>query len=458
MKKIMIVFVAVCMLLCMIPSVGMLFFPTTRTSENKAMAQAPVLVAEGKVNSAFFEDFEVWFQQRMALRNPMVFADATLQSAIFGQSNVSGVICGRDGWLYYASTLDDYLGTKPLSQRQLYNLAHNFSVVQTYLQQQEIPFVLTVAPNKNTLYGEYMPDYYRVVSQEHSAKLLQPYLAQAGVTYVDLFRLFEQQQEVLYLKQDSHWNNKGACLVYNAVMDALQLPHEDYSGLEPVRTLDTWGDLNKMLYSFYGKPEENYDYGLPQDYAGSEKAVTAGFLETGKPNATGKLLMFRDSFADSLIPFFSNAFEKCWYSKGEPNLLEMYVETYGPEYVVIEKVERNIGDYLSAPPVLTAPQAELPDVYTIATTATSVQVAVSENHTGYYAFSGTVDPARLTPDANVLVQVNGQTYTAYHTGENGYLLYLKRDMLPRTADVQVYLVSGAGCLQALSTQLTLPTE
>ena len=34
-------FVAICMALCLIPSVGMLFFPTTVTTEYKAMAPAP---------------------------------------------------------------------------------------------------------------------------------------------------------------------------------------------------------------------------------------------------------------------------------------------------------------------------------------------------------------------------------------------------------------------------------
>ena len=41
-------FVAACLLLCLIPSVGMLFFPTTKTSENKPMASAPELLTEGE--------------------------------------------------------------------------------------------------------------------------------------------------------------------------------------------------------------------------------------------------------------------------------------------------------------------------------------------------------------------------------------------------------------------------
>ena len=164
MKHKSIIFILLCVVLCLIPSVGMLFFPTTRTSENRAMAEAPKLTAEdGSLNRAFFTDFESYFTEHMALRNELVYADAQIQSKVFRESNVSGVICGSDGWLYYSSTLDDYLGRNILSERELYCLANNFSVVQDYLQGQGVDFVLTIAPNKNTLYGEHMPYYQSAV-------------------------------------------------------------------------------------------------------------------------------------------------------------------------------------------------------------------------------------------------------------------------------------------------------
>ena len=135
MKKQLIAFVAACLVLCMIPSVGMLFCPTTQTTENRAMAAAPKLLTEdGSLNKAFISDFESYFTEHIALRNPMIYMDAKIQSGIFGESNVSGVISGTDGWLYYASTLSDYQGQAVLSEQALYNLAHNFRIVQDYLE------------------------------------------------------------------------------------------------------------------------------------------------------------------------------------------------------------------------------------------------------------------------------------------------------------------------------------
>ena len=448
------------MVLCLIPSVGMLFFPTTQTTENRAMAPAPKLTAEdGSLNKSFFADFESYFTEHMALRNPLVFADAKIQTTLFQESNVSGVIDGTDGWLYYSSTLSDYQGTDVLSDRALHNLSNNFSIVQDYLRERNIDFVLTIAPNKNTLYGENMP-YYKslIVNSDHSAKLLSPYLAQQEVAYLDLFNLFEQQDEVLYLKQDSHWNRKGAFLVYDAIMDMLALPHEDYADNPPELLRDDNGDLSKMLYSFYGKPEENYSYDVSDTYhyANEVDSVEDGWIITENPDGTGTLLMFRDSFANTLIPFFSAEFETAYYAKGEPNAMERYVESYDPDCVVIQKVERNITNYLENPPILTPPEGELPLYITIAETETTVQIEECMNDPSFYKLSGTLDPERMETDSETLVCVNGKYYRAYQTDDQAYMLYLKKDSFAESfADVQLYIVNGATCVQALSETVNL---
>lgn len=461
-KNFAIIFIAVCMLLCLIPSVGMLFFPTTRTTENRAMAETPKLLTEdGSLNKAFIQDFESYFTEHLALRNPMIYMDAKIQTGLFGESNVSGVIDGTDGWLYYSSTLSDYQGLDIMSERALYNLAHNFKVVQNYLDSKDVDFVLTIAPNKNTLYGENMP-YYKsqIVNPDHNAKLLQPYLEDLGVSYLDLFRLFEEQEEILYLKQDSHWNMKGACLAYNSIMGALALPHEDYSAQTPSPVESREGDLNKMLYSFYGKAETDYSYELAGDYAyaNNAKSVEDGWIVTENEAGSGTLLMFRDSFGNTLIPFLSAQFRTACYSKGEPNAIERYLEANDPDCVVIQKVERNIANYLNNPPILTAPMAELPVVYTIANTKTTLDVENCTSDANYYRFSGTADPKRLKTDSQILVCIDGVAYEAYQTGSGGnFCLYLKKDAFADTSvEAEVYIVRGAKYLQALSAAIGLP--
>ena len=219
------------------------------------------------------------------------------------------------------------------------------------------------------------------------------------------------------------------------------------------------GDLNNMLYSFYGELEENYDYGLSQQYAYDKEGATVedGWIVTTNPNGTGKLLMFRDSFANTLIPFLSNEFAESYYSKGFPNALERFVETHDPDCVVIQKVERNIAEYLENPPILTPPEAELPNKMTLAETETTVQIEQTMNDINYYRISGTVDATRMAPDSEILVSVDGVVYRAYLSGVGDFSLYVKKaNFAASETRLQVYILNADHCIQALSTVTALP--
>lgn len=453
-------FLIVCLVVCLLPSLATLAFPTNRTTENKKMAAAPVLQTEdGKLNPAFFDEFENWFNEHIAFRNLLVSADAHIQALVFDESSVDRVVVGTDGWLYYASTLDDYLGRDVLSERDRFNLAHNFELIQDYLQQRGIEFVLTVPPNKNTLYGEHMPYYDNSpVNPEHSAKLLLPGLEARDVNYLDLFALFEAQDEVLYQKTDSHWSRKGACLAYNALMEKLGR-EGDLVTVEPTAVREAGGDLSRMLYSFYGPQEVNYRYDIARQYTltSANDSVEDGWITTENDMGKGTLLMFRDSFADTLIPFLSNAYAKAYYSKGLPNALERYVETCAPDTVVIEKVERNLRDYLEEPPILTPPEAEPPMKFSIAETESEISIESAYNDPSYWLMTGSVDPTRFPMEAEIFLEVDGRFLRAFQTGENNFLLYLKKEDFPgETLSVRLYADSPTGCVQLLSRELTLP--
>ena len=140
-------FVIACLALCLIPTIGFFLFPTTETSENRAMSKAPEVIRDGKLNLRVFDEFSDYYNEHMGLRNYMVTADARVQETVFGVSNVDGVIVGTDGWLYYSATLNDYQGTEVLSERALYNLAHNLSIVEEYLTERGTDLLVIIPPN-----------------------------------------------------------------------------------------------------------------------------------------------------------------------------------------------------------------------------------------------------------------------------------------------------------------------
>lgn len=433
MKKYLI-FIIACVAACLLPFAGMAVRPTMVSTENKAMSEFPSLKDEqGVLNLNFFKELEEYFNEHFAFRNELVYADAKIQTTVFHVSNVDTVTYGKDGWLYYASTLEDYLGNHRMSERQVYNLAHNLSLVQQYVEQNGSAFVLAVPPNKNTLYGEHMPYYDSyIVDKEHNIDVLTPKLQEQGVPYADLLSLFRNEDEVLYLKRDSHWNGKGAVMAYNCIMDTLGYAHKDYGDSPITRTKDEDGDLNRMLYTFYGEKELNYKYNIAQeyDYANDVKNVEDVWIETeihvGAGTENGKLLMFRDSFANTLISLLANQFEKAWFTKEVPYGLESLMEQHAPDTVIFEKVERNLSEYIKTPPIISAIEEKVPKTVESLESDTTISMESLEYDADYYKVSGSVEEALLGNETDIVVGINGSYYKAYHIGTNDYEVYIKK--------------------------------
>lgn len=429
MKKYLI-FIIACIAVCLLPFIGMAVRPTTVSTENKAMAVFPELKTEdGTWNLNFFREFEDYFNEHFAFRNELVYADAKIQTSVFQVSNVDTVTYGKDGWLYYSSTSGDFLGTDRMSERQIYNVAHNLSLVSKYVEEKGSDFVLAVPPNKNTLYGEYMPYYDSYIADPvHNVDMLAPKLQEAGVPYADLPELFRNEEEILYLKRDSHWNMKGAVMAYNCIMDTLGYAHTDYSDSTVSRTKDEDGDLNRMLYTFYGEKEFNYRYDTEQEYTyvNDTESVEDVWIETEGGSGNKTLLMFRDSFGNTLIPLIADQFEKAWFTKEVPYGLESLMEQYDPDTVVFEKVERNLSEYINMPPIISAMEA---DAFTDAESLesdTTVSVGSLEYDADYYKISGSVEEGLLEDETDIIVRINGTCYEAYHIGNNDYELYMKK--------------------------------
>lgn len=426
-------FIIACLIICLLPLAGMAAHPTTESTENRRMSEFPELKTEdGSWNLDFFQEFETYFQEHFAFRNELVYADAKIQTSVFQVSNVDTVIYGTDGWLYYTSTLADYLGIGRMSKRQIYNLAHNLSLAQQYIEEKGSDFLLTIPPKKNTLYGQNMPYYDSYIADpSHNADLLSPKLQELGIPYADLFAAFRNEQEVLYLKRDSHWNGKGAVLAYNCIMDALGYFHEDYEDASVTRAKDTDGDLNRMLYTFYGEKELNYNYETEQKFTfvNGAETVEDPWLETKGGTGSGTLLMFRDSFGNTLIPLIADQFEQAWFTKEVPYGLESLMEQYQPDTVVFEKVERNLSEYITMPPIFSAIETELPQITEAAETDATISLEALEYDANYYKISGTVEEDYLGEETDILVKVNDACYQAYHTGSNGYEIYMKKEKI-----------------------------
>ena len=450
-------FVALCLIICIVPSVGMIFRPTNETIGNERETPLPSAKNDdGSVNLSYFTQLGDYFEKHYAFRTEAINTDAVIQSQLFGNSNIDTVTVGTDGWLYYSSSTDDFLGRNTLSEREINGVEHNLGIIQSYAQSKGAQFLFTIAPNKNTLYPDNMPYYYGCkVSDVHNRDLLRNALADSDINYLDLFSLFEQQDEVLYFERDSHWNNKGALLAYNEIMTSLGKAHDDYSSAETVRKKDFVGDLSNMLYPAWAEPEYNYYYGTEDkyEYVTDTQSVEDALIKTHNSVAVGNLYMYRDSFGNALLPFCAAAYENATFTKAFPMILESDLETNHPDTFVMELVERNLSWLVTRPPVLPSPKLSYYKLSGSLDREIELSAKISDYSPDYIEISGSADCDGIDSNSVVYVAItdNSGNTTAYEcygiSTENddmGFLAYLHTDEVDTQAglDISVIIQNG----------------
>ena len=423
--------------ICLVPSAFFWSRPAGKTAENRAMAPRPELQTTEGFNWKYLSDAGDYFTDHFAFRQELVAINARIRADLFGVSPVEDVIVGKNGWLYYAATLDDYQHKDSVSERMLFNMAHNTALMQEYCEGLGKTFLFTIAPNKNTLYDENMPDRLRYrVAEKSDAERFKILLASENVNYVNLFELFEEQEEVLYYARDSHWNEEGAVIVYNALLDACGKLHETYGAAEPVEKTDCIGDLGLMLFPVGGKPERRLQYPAADTWNYAEgESVEDPFIRTVNEAGEGNLLMYRDSFGNSLLPYMAQAFSQAAFSRQVPYPMTDLV-IYEPDIVIVEKVERHLPTLGTVPPLMSGPERSFEKTCVpVKSAAATLQLSKEGS---YWKFEGTTDAACMDVDSRIYVEVDdgdgAKLYEAFCVGRSdaengstndyGYVLYL----------------------------------
>lgn len=400
MKKIAVyIFIVAVMAALLIPSAGMLIFGESQPAANEILSQRPALSDDqGKFNTNITNDLTDYIADRFAFRQQFITAFARIKATVFHESSSDDVILGKSDetadWLYYAKTEDDWLRRNVLDENSINSIAVTLSLMQEYAKSQGAEFAFTVAPNKNSVYNEYMPDIGDASGNQNNLSLLTAAIEKYGVKYADLKSALisakedENDDEPLYHRWDSHWTARGAARGMKCITEALGVDSHDWFNEEYSYEKVHKGDLYEMLYPA-GK-ELDIDAVFKKDFSFTymnEAVNDAGEIvyedsgisygedgapkydsiridtvlnenaaeDSGSGRASGtSLLMFRDSFGNALYPFMADMFERATFSRQNPYRLD-WLAGGKYEFCVVEIVERNISDLLKKAPVIPAP-------------------------------------------------------------------------------------------------------
>ncbi len=410
-KKLTILYIAVFVLICCVPAALKPFSGGGRHIGNEQENPPPQLLTESGVNLQFSKECDTWISKENPLRVPMINAENTLRLDWL-RSSGNGVIQGKNGYLFSEETLDDYLG-KTLSPRTLYRIARTVRLTQDAAERAGSRFVFTVAPNKNTLYPSLMPARY-IKGEVSNLSLLEEEFRRQGVHYLDLKAALSGQEQELYLRSDTHWNSLGALYGFQALMDFLGRPHNDYAGAGYTFKNNWTGDLTNMAFPESGRtcgqyyfdhdtrnwqfmqPRGDNNQALLEELMGSSEKRDA-VIRVNNPDGLGSLYMLRDSYGRALIPFLAEQYQRAVMTRFYPISIQD-----GYDDIVWETAERGLHNAVSAAPVAFAALCSSPEKPRTLDSAEN-RAVTDDSAPGRLKICGTVDSRMLTDSSNLYV-------------------------------------------------------
>ena len=289
-------------------------------------AVKPRITPKSLLDGSYMEDYGNYFTERFWGRGAFKGLNFSVQT-MFGKRESEGIYKGNKKYLLEEIAAPDERAMEE-NIRKIQELAG------TYYQ---IPVYVMLAPNAAYIQPEKLPAYAVGRDQKKQFDDIKEKLG-AGINWIEVSKaLLKHSDEELYYRTDNNWTSLGAFYGYEALAAAMGLDTSRAPELTPyVVNNDFIGSLAKK--SGYGKGyEDSVTIYAPKNINDSVKILMTD-MDTGKKYATlydsaklekedkyslflggnagmldikttadttDRLLIFKDSYANCLIPFLA---------------------------------------------------------------------------------------------------------------------------------------------------------
>ena len=333
--------------------------------EKRTLAELPRFPNGVDAIETFPRRFEAYYNDHFHFRDILIRSYNRLKLKILKKSPHRDVLIGKDGWLFYTRDhlLVDFISAEPFTEEALNAWQRLIEGKRDWLAFRGIPYFFVVAPNKQSIYPEQMPEsYYRAHGPSRLDQFLDHMRNRSDVNIVDLRgNLLEAKSKgQVYFRGDTHWNEKGAFIAYHSIMDAIRSTTNDdrlaprsLKDYQSIAAIRKGGDLAKML-GLAGDIEERYDRLNPLFMRCAQEEALPNYMDRDWkpfpapvaytcPTASRRLLMLHDSFGLAVRPFFAENFRESvfvWQHQLPGDVFKALVLKEKPDLVVEEIVER----------------------------------------------------------------------------------------------------------------------
>ncbi len=306
-----------CSLVIAVMAVAFFVIPDKKLSqkENRTLASSPSFSADKLFSGEYTTDLATYISDQFPLRDTFIAAKSYSELAL-GKGENNGVIYAENDILIARDDIKDN------------RLEENLQAIKEFENATGVPVRVAVLPRSVDVFSEYLPDTYPC---ENDKNLWQDYYTQAKQLELTAPNLYDELcEDNNYYHTDHHYNVYGAYQAYSLLGKSLsytpkeldffqaEMVSSDFCGTsmrtsgfylapkDKITLLRYDGD-NDYTIAADGKPISMYDMSRLVDT--DQYAVFLGGnharVDISKGEGRPKLLVIRDSFADSLAPFLA---------------------------------------------------------------------------------------------------------------------------------------------------------
>jgi alginate O-acetyltransferase complex protein AlgJ len=354
--------------------------PAPQLNELRPLADWPTFSWQPKVLMSLPKKLETYFDDHFGFRRSLIRLHNRARLVLLGNPLDTDVVYGKEDWLFLntgGGLVDDHRALEELDRDYLMAFADALRERRDLLSLVGIQYLYVVAPDKSTIYPEFLPERVKRARPDDRYDQLFDFLTtETSLPIVDLREPLRASKSrgLLYHRTDTHWNDLGAWVAYREIQkkvstwfpSAAPFPLEDFRiqernkrGLGLSRMLGLQ-DLQRERELLEIRPRrsrqrlavliERQESARPGEKGfifrsrGRREPFAMEVANTALPRA----VMFRDSFTTALVPYLSEHYERIvYYWQPRMDLRAILYEM--PDIVIEERVERLATTSLPAP-------------------------------------------------------------------------------------------------------------
>ncbi|MEM9022162.1 MAG: hypothetical protein AAGB22_00375 [Bacteroidota bacterium] len=355
------------------------FRSAEQDKEKRTLAKKPSLTMRNLLS--YTRKYNPYIADHFGFRKDYVHWNNFYKVMLYRQSPQRDLMLfGEDGWMFYRErdVVRDFQRKLYFTGPELETIRDNLIQRRAWLESKGIKLYIMVAPDKQSIYPEFIPEYIPRGEGPTRMDQMMNYLDQYGVEILDPREVLRASKKEgrSYYKTDTHWTHWGALRAYRQLMERIR---KDLPGIKAyeldefniVTKQSPGGDLAELvtlheqfpreeILAWPKEPFTNVHDTVPRSYHNDSRLHAPPIILRKPSSDEPKLLFLRDSFGNQLYAYLSESFRESivlWTHQFTADI----IEAEKPDVIVHEVSEKFIFEFLRENPpnvVEVVPQAD----------------------------------------------------------------------------------------------------